>query len=486
MGAPASPHSAPGASTPAASVAANLPARRYDARGRAHVDYRAVLLLAGPLIANSAVQAIMNLTDTWFVGRVSTTATAAVGAVYWPILCVLIFLGGVAMAVQTLAAHAHGAGRYRRAAQATWAGIYASLLTIPLFALAAYGGGPLLAIAGLDPEVQRLALEYWWPRLLAGGPVGLLVWALTSFFNGIGRARVTLLVTGVMAVSNVFFNEWFMFGLGLGVAGAAWGTVAANALGLVVAGAFFLGPRVRQRYRPELGWRHPQLARQFRLGLPMGLTATADMLGLALFQLMLTASGTVAGATSQIVVMVTSIAYMPGVGIAMAGTTLVGQAIGAGDRDWAARLGNRVILLAVGFMSVLGFAFAIAGPWLMPLFVNAADPNAEAAVALGVVLLWIAATYQAFDGLQLGCSFCLRGAGDVRVPAVLVATLAWLGWVPATHMLTFAPGEGWVDFLPQFGYGAVGGWIAAVVYVIALGAALGWRWRSGAWRRLRV
>jgi multidrug resistance protein, MATE family len=334
--------------------------------------------------------------------------------------------------------------------------------------------------------VQRMALEYWWPRLIAGGPPALLVWSLTGFFNGIGRSRVTLIVTVCIAFANVPFNQLFMFELGLGIAGAAWGTVAAQLVGAAVALAYFLGPRVRRSFGSHLVWRRTRLRRQLELGLPMGLSATADMLGLALFQLMLVTVGTVPGAATQVVIMLTSLAYMPGVGIAMAGTTLVGQAIGAGDRDWAARLGTAVIWLDFAFMGVVGVLLALAGPVLLPLFVTAGDAEAAAVVQLGVPLLWLAACYQAFDGLNLGSSFCLRGAGDVRVPAVLVAILSWLLWVPLTHALTFAPGQGWVDFLPQYGYGALGGWSAAVVYVVLLGLTLWLRWRSGAWRALRL
>ena len=462
------------------------PAQRLDAAGQAHVDYRAIWLLAGPLMANSAVQSVLNLTDTWFVSRLSTTATAAMSAIYWVVLCGIILLGGVGMAVQTFAAQAHGAGRDARASQAAWSGVYASLLSVPLFLAIGFGGAPLLHALRLDPEVQRLALAYWWPRLVAGGPLGLLVWSLTGFFNGIGRSRVTLVVTLVMALANIPFNQFFMFKLGLGIAGSAWGTVAAEVAGLAVALAWFLGAHSRQRYRSHLTWRRTAIRRQFRVGLPMGLGITADLLGLALFQMMLVSVSTVAGATTQIVMMLTSIAYMPGLGIGMAGTTFVGQSVGARDLDWARRIGNTIIGLVAGFMGVVGILIALASPWLLPLFVNAADPHAAEVIALGSPLIWLAACYQTFDGLNVGANFCLRGAGDVRVPALIIAILSWVVWVPLAHIVTFAPGRGWVDFLPQFGYGAVGGWAASVAYVVVLGSALWWRWRSGAWRRIRI
>ena len=84
-------------------------------------------------------------------------------------------------------------------------------------------------------------------------------------------------------------------------------------------------------------------------------------------------------------------------------------------------------------------------------------------------MLWIAAGYQLFDGLNISSSANLRGAGDVRLPAVMVLALSWLIFVPLAHSLSFAPGQGWVDWLPQYGLGAVGGWFAALIYIFFLG-----------------
>jgi MATE family multidrug resistance protein len=218
----------------------------------------------------------------------------------------------------------------------------------------------------------------------------------------------------------------------------------------------------------------------------MGLLPAADLAGLALFQLMQVELGTVAGAATQIVMMLTSIAYMPAVGLASAGTTLVGQSIGAGDLDWARRVGNAAIRVNVAFMGLVSLGLALAGPWLLPLSVTAGDPNAGAVIAIGTLLIWIAAGYQIFDGLNLGAGFALRGAGDVRVPALLTLVVSWFGFVPLAHSLSFAPGAGWVGWLPQFGFGAVGGWAALLLYVVALGTVMGLRWYSGAWRAVAM
>jgi len=104
-------------------------------------------------------------------------------------------------------------------------------------------------------------------------------------------------------------------------------------------------------------------------------------------------------------------------------------------------------------------------------------------ITIGLLLLWPAAAYQIFDGLYCGSGFCLRGAGDTRVPAATALVLSWFFFVPLAHTLIFAPGAGWIDGLPQFGLGARGGWLALMSYVILLGLAMFWRWRHGAWRR---
>src|SRR5207237_548934 len=318
------------------SGALQLPAQRLDAAGRAHVDQRAVLALALPLMANSTVQIVLNLTDMWFMGRISTKALAAVGAVQWLVIVVVLVLGGAGTAVQRLVAENLGARRCRRGGQAAWT------------ALRGMGCGARVVVLG-------------------------------------GAARP-----------------------------------------LLVAVAMFRRSDYRRRYRAHLTWRPHggALMQQLRLGVPMGLSPAADLLGFATFQMMQTRLGTAGGAATQMVVMLTSLAYMPGFGIASAGTTLVGQSIGAGARGWALRVGNRVILLAALYMGGIGVLIALGGPWVLPFFTGSHDAEAARGVALGMQLLWLAARSQFFAGLNVATSIGLRGAGDARIPAVVVRSVS--------------------------------------------------------------
>ena len=464
-----------------------LPGQRLSRSGRPRIDYPAVAALAFPFMVNSAIQAVLNATDTWFIGRISPTATAAIGAVYWPVLVFVLLFGGVGLAVQTLVAQSYGARRFTRASQASWTGLWASLFTIPIFALLAISGRPLFGPFGIPADTLNLAQAYWFPRML-GGPLAVAVWSVMGFFNGIGRPGITLRIAVAVGVTNALFNQLFMFNWGMGVAGSAWATDAAQLLGLAMGVMWLLAPSIRARYRSHLTWRLQgrALRSQMKLGFPMGVLSAADIFGFAIFQLIEVRLGTVDGAATQIDMMLTSFCYMPALGIALAATTLVGQSIGAHRRDWAGKLGNGMILITVLYMGTIGLLLAFLGPWILPWFTNPSDPSAAAVITRASSLLWIAAGYQLFDGLMISSYACLRGAGDVRLPAVVVLVLSWLLFVPLAHSLAFAPGQGWVNGLPQFGFGAVGGWFAALTYICALGVIMSLRWYSGAWRRIEL
>jgi MATE family multidrug resistance protein len=365
--------------------------------------------------------------------------------------------------------------------------LWATSATVPAFLLLAFCGRWLLHPFGLDPQVEALALEYWTPRM-GGAFVGSMAGAALGFFNGISRVRHTMLIVVVTFVTNAVANQVFMFNLGMGMKGAAWGTNVAQLAGLALAMWLFLGGEFGRKFRSALTWR-PKLAvirAQLRVGLPIGVTIGADVLGVAVSQMMVAQTSAVGAAATQIVIMLTSVAYMPTIGIAMAGTTLVGQSIGAGNRDWAGRLGNVVIAMCVTLMASVALLLILFGPWVLPRFVSSGDGAAAEVVALGLVLLWPAAAYQVFDGLNFGASLCLRGAGDTRVPAFMALVLSWCVYVPLAHTLIFPAGEGWIGGLPQYGLGARGAWLALMIYVILLGLGMYWRWRHAAWRRMSL
>ena len=371
-------------------------------------------------MVTNAVQALLNLTDLWFIGRLSTDAVAAMSAIYWILTCAILLFGGVGLAVQTFVAQAFGSRRRRAASRALWNALWASLAMAPLFLALAFAGPWMLHPFGLDrarrgagARILGAAHGRRIPRLDGLGRDGLLQWHLRGALH---HGRSSWSPPSPMPS----LNQFFMFELGMGMKGSAWGTNVAQLVGLTL--ALVVVPARRDRARViarALMWRPSWrvIRAQLVVGLPIGVMYGADVLGLALSQMMIAQTGAVGAAATQIVMALTSMAYMPTIGIALAGTTLVGQSIGAGSRDWANRMGNVVIALCAALMAFVAVLLLVVGPWVLPLFVSAGDANADDVVALGLVLLWPAAAYQIFDGLYCGASFCLRGAGDTRVPA---------------------------------------------------------------------
>ena len=211
----------------------------------------------------------------------------------------------------------------------------------------------------------------------------------------------------------------------------------------------------------------------------------ADLIGFSVFQLMQVKLGEVEGAASQVVMIMTAIAYLPGVGIALAGTTLVGQSIGAGDRNWALVLGNRVILLASVYMGGVGLLLAACGPWLLPLFVTAPGrglggghrARRAAAVDRGrlPVLRRLEPVERLVPARRRRCDGA-RGHGASRCR----------GWCSCRWRTCSVsrPGRAGCDFLPNGAMAPRGGWFSVVIYAMLVGLALLARWRSRAWQRL--
>ena len=211
----------------------------------------------GFIYMGSSHEFIRIIGGIWEVGEsiaASTDAVAAMGAIYWILTCAVLLFGGVGLAVQTFVAQAFGGGRFAYASRALWNALWATLAIAPVFLAMAFAGPWVLGPFGLDGRVEALALEYWAPRM-GGAFVGSMAWAAMGFFNGIGAVRYTMLIVVSTTIANAVLNQLFMFNLGMGMSGAAWGTNVAQLVGLGVAMVLFLGGDLGRRYRSALTWR---------------------------------------------------------------------------------------------------------------------------------------------------------------------------------------------------------------------------------------
>ncbi|MCK7474202.1 MAG: hypothetical protein MZV49_13145 [Rhodopseudomonas palustris] len=388
-----------------------------------------------------------------------------------------MLVGGVGLAVQTFVAQAEGGRRCTRASHATWVALMGrSALTLPFFALLALVRRPA-AVRAVRPRRARCPHRR----------IGVLAAAharRAARRRAVGRARI---LQRHFAPAHRGDDDGARRGRECGaepgsssssstggIAGSAWATNVSMVCGL---GCSRCGCSCARncgtKYKSHLTWR-PDLrqpcARSIELGLPMGAMYAADLFGMALFQLMQVRLS--AGRRRR-----HADHHDADVDVVHAGHRHRARRDDAGrpvDRRGRSRLGahgsaTRSSALTVAFMGTLGVLVAAArARGCCRLFMNAADPQAADVVQIGIVLLWIAAGYQIFDGLQPRQRLLVarRGRRDACRP-MLFFVLAWGVFVPLAHSLSFAPGQGWVDFLPQYGYGAVGGWFALLVYVTA-------------------
>jgi MATE family, multidrug efflux pump len=172
--------------------------------------------------------------------------------------------------------------------------------------------------------------------------------------------------------------------------------------------------------------------------------------------------GAVQLAGHQIALNVASFTYMVPLGIGSAAAVRVGHAVGARDAHGAARAGWMALLFGAIFMSCSGLALFLFARPIARIY----TPEAEV-VSAGAILLFVAAVFQLFDGLQVVATGALRGAGNTRIPMLANLVGYWVIGLPLGAMLCF-----------QWKLGAVGMWVGLCLALVLIGSALVGVWHS--------
>ena len=330
----------------------------------------------------------------------------------------------------------------------------------------------LLGLMGASAATARLGTLYMRLVLLtafAGYPAAVF----NGIMRGAGDTRTPMYITGAMNVWNVIAAALLIFGPGplpaLGVAGAGLATASARLLSGALGLAVLLRGRglVRVRPREILRWDGRIVRTMVRLSLPTAGEAAVRQTGSLLFMRIVAALGDVSLAAHQIAVSVESLSFMPGVGMGVAGTTLVGQSLGAGKADLAEQSVRRVVGLAVLLMGAVGVGFALFGPAIASLFgaTPAVVAAAGSAVRIGALEQLPLAVYMTLGG-------CLRGAGDTKSPlwATMLGVVVFR--VPVVYL-----------FAIVLGWGLNGVWLGTAADFSGRMLLLYALYRRGAWRR---
>lgn len=419
----------------------------------------ATLRLALPIVAGHVGQMLMGWADTVMIGRAGTLPLAAC-AFGNNVVTVFAITGiGLLTAVSVRVSHAFGAKNPSGTVRALRGGLGLALAAGCLAALALHALLPALDHLRQAPGVVREATPY---ILLVG-------WSLVPMFLSITARNYCeaqsrpwppfwIMLGGVLL--NVALNWVLIFGkLGapaLGLTGAALATLLAR---LATAAGMFayvwagrLRPvRIVRSLRDDLA----EQAALLRLGIPAGLQLLGEVGAFAAASILMGMLGVVPLAAHQIAITCAATTFMIPLGIAIATTVRVGQAVGATE-PWRLRpIASGSWAVATIIMGTTATLFLLGGHAIAGFFVR--DPQV---VALAAALLAVAGVFQLADGAQVVGSGALRGLRDVRFPMVTIFIAYWLLALPLGSFLAF-----------RAGLGAVGMWIGLACGLT--GAAMG-------------
>lgn len=444
-----------------------------------------IIRLSLPAILAQISSIVMQYIDAAMAGRLGADASAAIGLVStttW-------LFGGVCMALTTgftvqVAQHI-GASNERGARSIMKQGLVLALsfsLLLTFLAVAIHrelpfwlgGEAQLAGMASNYFVLYMLALPFLQTNSLAGG-----------MLQGSGNMRLPSMLSVLTCFLDVVYNAllifptrrlWFMDhalllpGAGLGVSGAALGTALASATTACMMLFFLLfrSPMLRLHAGEGLVFSGEVITRALKLALPVGFEQLV-MCGAQVASTKIVAPlGTVAIAANSFAITAESLCYMPGYGIALAATTLIGQSIGAKRTDLIKRLAWMTTLIGMLVMGVAGVLMY----FLAPLMMASLSPDA-AIQSLGSSVLRIEAFAEPLYAASIVATGVFRGAGDTLVPSVINFISMWFVRLPLAVWLT-----------PYLGLRGV--WLAMCIELCVRGALFLGRLARARWQQTDV
>lgn len=398
---------------------------------------RALLTLAFPIILANILQTGYQLTDAFWVGRLGASAVAAI-SISFPVTFLVIALGsGLAMAGATLTAQYVGAGRQDMVNHVAAQTMLMVLITSVIFGALGYGLSPhLLTLLGVMPDVYANALGFM--RVSFVGIIFVFTYAMfQALMRGVGQTRIPLYIVAGTVLLNFALDPLFIFGWGpipgQGVMGAAFATLVTQALASLIGLIIFF----RGRHGIQLNWRGfmpdpTYLKRAFFLGLPGSVELSTRALGLIIMSFLVSSFGTLTIAAYGVGSNVLQIVTIPIMGLSMAVSTLVGQNIGAGNIDRAARVTQLGTLLGFATLTVIGVIAWFAAPQLVSFFI----PGDADVIAEGAGFIRIMCLAWGGIGIQLCIVSAFRASGNMLIAMIIAMVSQWIIQFPLAYVLS--------------------------------------------------
>ena len=436
---------------------------------------RAVLLLAVPMVLETAMESVFALVDVFFVARLGPSAVATVGLTESMLTLIYTVALGLSIGVTALVSRRIGEGNPDAAARTAVQAVLLGLSVAGLLGIFGASYSPrLLALMGASAEVIDAGGSY--TRIMLGANVTvLLLFLINAAFRGVGDAAIAMRVLWLANGINIFLDPMLIFGVGpfpeLGIQGAA---VATNlGRGTAVVAQFWL--LARGRGRLVVRRQHLQL-------IPHVMWSLIRLSGTGMFQVFISMAswvglirilagfgdGVLAGYTIGIRLIV--FALLPSWGMSNAAATMVGQALGAGKPERAERAVWIAGFYNMLFLGSVGLIFLLFAPLIVTCFTSEPEP-----LRYGVQCLRIVSTGFLFYAYGMVLTQSFNGAGAAWTPTIINLFCFWLFELPLAIVLAFGLGLGpqgvFIAMTASFSLLAV---VSAVVF------------RRGGWKAKRV
>jgi putative MATE family efflux protein len=279
---------------------------------------------------------------------------------------------------------------------------------------------PLVTFFGLKGEALTLSIEYLRaiaPFYIAFG-CGL---GLITALRAVGDVKTPMIIGVIMNLFAIFFMLVFVNGwLGFpeyGVRGAALGNGLSFLIGAILLIVFWLSNQLPVKYSSIFTLDTYRVREIFKVGLPAALEQVIFQGGITAFLILVALYGTEAYAAYGIGVQILSFSFVIGFGFSIAGATLVGQHLGAGDTDQARRAGWGAMRLSIVSMTFFGILITLFAEPLARFMID----NDEV-VRLSVIFIWLLGSMQPLMAIEFSLGGALRGAGDTKTPLMITLT----------------------------------------------------------------
>ena len=396
-----------------------------------------VFVMSLPAILAELSTTLMQYIDASMVGSLGAHATASIGIVESTIWLLDGLAGCAAAGFTVQVAQLVGAGRDRDARNVFRQGLVVSILfSAALAAGGVLASGSLPVWLGADPELYADASRYF--RICSYSIVPVALARLgTGMLQCSGDMRTPSVLNVLCCVLDVCFNSILIRpsgvlsigplsmpvpGLGLGTSGAAMGTLLAQTVTAALLLWFAMTRSERLAFRERGTWT-PQaktMRPAWTVSWPMLLERIVTSSAYVACTAIVAPLGVAAVAASSLAITAEAVCYMPGFGIEVAATTIVGQAVGAKRRDLARSFARLSTVLGMLVMTVSGALMFALAPQIMAMLTP--DPTVR---ALGAQVLRIEAFAEPLFGASMVASGALRGAGDTLIPSIFCLASMW-------------------------------------------------------------